>query len=234
MNAFLLPRLSKRRVVQRLLRLLFRWLTRVEVTGLEHIPRQGRAILATNHLSRLDPPLIFVVVDREDLTALAAKKYRRVPLLRQLLEAADVIWLDRSAPDAKALRQALAHLRRGGLLGIAPEGTRSPTQALQRGKPGVAYLAAMAEAPVIPVAIWGTEGWYRHWLRLRRPRLRVRIGPPLRLGPMPRQGRDQWLQERTDQIMAHIAALLPPPYRGVYARHPLLSAPSAPPQEESP
>lgn len=213
----------RRRVLHILIRALFRLLTRIEVEGWERIPRKGGVILATNHLSRLDPPLIFILCDRPDVTALVAEKYRRWPILRQMLEAVDGIWINRFAPDARALRQALRHLRQGGVLGVAPEGTRSHTGGLLPGKPGVVYLAAMSGVPIVPIAIWGTEGWHRKLLRLRRPVLHVRVGEPFSIGPLPAKGRDEWLQAKTDEVMLRIAALLPPAYRGVYADHPRLA-----------
>ncbi len=225
---------TRRRWLQRVLRFLFHLLTRVEVHGWERIPSQGGAILAVNHLSRLDPPLIFVLCERDDLTALVAEKYRRLPFYRQLIDTVDGIWINRFAPDARALRRALRHLRQGGLLGVAPEGTRSPTQALIPAKPGVAYLAAMADVPVVPIAIYGTERWWRALLRLRRATIHVRVGRPFRLGPIPRQQRDAWLRAKTDEIMLRIAAMLPPSYRGVYAEHPELPRYLRLAQEEGP
>lgn len=211
------PSLRLRRLIRATLRLLFNTLTRVQVEGWEHFPKQGPALVVVNHLSRLDAPLVYALSDRDDLTALVAKKYRRWPPFRWLVEAVGGIWLDRQRPDAQALRAALAHLRQGGLLGIAPEGTRSPTRALQRGKPGAAYLAALAQVPVVPVAVWGTERWLEELLRLRRPHLHVRVGAPFHLPPLPRHDRDAWLEAQTQRLMCRLAALLPPTYRGVYA-----------------
>ncbi len=214
----------RRRGLQALLRLLFRLLTRIEVEGWERIPREGGGILAVNHLSRLDPPLIFVLCERHDLTALVAEKYRHWPVIRQMVDIVDGIWINRFAPDAQALRQALRHLRRGGLLGIAPEGTRSHTGGLLPGKPGVVYLAALAGVPIVPIALWGTERWWRELLRFRRAVIHVRVGEPFEVGRLPSaEQRDAWLQEKADEVMLRLAALLPPAYRGVYAQHPRLA-----------
>lgn len=212
----------RRQALHKFLRFLFRVLTRVEVAGWERIPQAGGALLAVNHLSRLDPPLIFVLSERQDLTALVAEKYRRWPIIRQLIDAVNGIWINRFAPDAQALRRALRYLRQGGMLGIAPEGTRSKTGGLQRGKPGVVYLAALSGVPIVPIAIYGTERWWKAWLCLRRPVLHVRVGEPFVVGQMPAENRDAWLQEKADEVMLRIAALLPPEYRGVYAQHPRL------------
>jgi 1-acyl-sn-glycerol-3-phosphate acyltransferase len=180
--------------------------------------------MAANHLGRLDAPLLFTIVDRDDFTGWVAKKYQKVPLLRRLVDALHGIWIDRYNPDVQALRQAKAHLRRGGMLGIAPEGTRSPTRALIPAKPGTAFLASMVDVPVVPAAIWGTETVTREWLHLRRPQIHVRFGKPFRVSEVGRKGREKALQRNADEIMCHIAAMLPPPYHGVYRRHPRLVA----------
>ena len=107
---------------------------------------------------------------------------------------------------------------------IAPEGTRSPTAQLQPGKPGAVYLAAKTGVSLIPMSIVGTEDKevYRRLRRLRRLDITIRMGEPYSLPPLPRQNRDEFLQQNTDEMMCRIAALLPPQYRGVYADHPRL------------
>lgn len=211
-----------RRTLRIVVGFLFRVLTRMEVTGKDNIPGDGSAILAVNHLGRLDPPLVFILLERDDVTALVAKKYYGNPFFRWLINAVSGIWLDRENPDARAIREAVQFLRSGGLLGVAPEGTRSTTQALQRGKPGVAYLALAASAPIIPTAITGTERVFPELIRLRRPRIHIEFGEPFYLEPVERKNRDEALQARIDEVMCRIAALLPPEYRGVYAGHPYL------------
>jgi 1-acyl-sn-glycerol-3-phosphate acyltransferase len=212
----------KRKLLHRFFRWLFRLLTHVQVSGMEKLPPQGGYILAVNHLSRVDSVLVFAIMDRSDVTALVAKKYQRYPFFRWLINAVDGIWLDRQKPDPKALRRAWDFLRRGGVIGIAPEGTRSHTQALTRGKPGVAYLATKAEVPIVPVGVSGTERAFAELFRFRRPHLQVTFGDPFHLPPLERGRRDVSLQRNTEEIMCRIAALLPPEYRGVYADNPRL------------
>ncbi|MGB9592104.1 MAG: lysophospholipid acyltransferase family protein, partial [Candidatus Kryptoniota bacterium] len=114
-----------RNILRIILKILFRLLTRIEVSGLENLPKSGGCILATNHLSRLDPPLLFVLIDRPDLTALAADKYQRYPFFREVINAVNGIWIHREDADFHALKAARDYLIQGGMLGIAPEGTRS-------------------------------------------------------------------------------------------------------------
>jgi 1-acyl-sn-glycerol-3-phosphate acyltransferase len=178
--------------------------------------------VAVNHLNILDPPLVFAMLPRQDATALAADKHKKNPFLRWIVEAVDGIWINREGSDLHALRQAQAHLQGGGLLGIAPEGTRSPTGALIPAKTGVAFLADRTGAPVVPAAVTGTETALRQLMRLRRPAVRIEFGELFRLRPVARKTRDADLQRNTDEIMCRIAVMLPERYRGAYAGHPRL------------
>jgi 1-acyl-sn-glycerol-3-phosphate acyltransferase len=211
-----------RALIRSIIRCLFKLLSRLDVHGLENIPATGPGILAANHLGRLDSPLIFSLVERTDITSLVADKYRNNVLVRPLVNAVHGIWINREQADFRALRQALKYIQAGGLLGIAPEGTRSRTGALMDAKTGAAYLAGRAGVFVVPAGIWGTETALAQLFRLRRPLIHIRFGEPFQLPPLERGDRSAGLQENTDEIMCHIAALLPPDYRGVYAEHPKL------------
>jgi 1-acyl-sn-glycerol-3-phosphate acyltransferase len=202
---------------------LLGWMARLEVRGAENIPAQGACILAINHLSILDPAIVFSLLMRRDATALVADKHRRNPFLRWIVDQVGGIWIDRERADFSALKQALGYLRRGGMLGIAPEGTRSRVNHLIQAKPGVAFLAADGQTAILPIAIAGSEKIMRSLLRLRRARVTVIIGQPFYLPPLDRRDRDGWLARGTDEIMCRIAALLPAEYRGVYAGHPRLA-----------
>lgn len=212
----------QRKTLRAIVRKLFTLFSRLEVTGLENVPLQGGYILATNHLGRLDAPMVFATVDRDDCTALVADKYKTNPFFSWLVVTVKGIWINREDADIHALREARSFLQAGGILGIAPEGTRSRTGALEPAKTGVAYLADKAGVAVIPVAITGSETAAHSLLRLRRPCLTIRYGMPLKLPPIPRSDRDAALQSNTDEIMCRIAAMLPPANRGAYASHPRL------------
>lgn len=213
---------TRRKFLHRLLRLLVRILTRTEVAGLENIPSKGAYILAANHLGLLDPVIVFTMLERQDATGIVAKKHQRNPIFRWIVDSVDGIWINRNEADSRAIRQAKAYLDRGGILGLSPEGTRSPTHALLPAKTGVAYLADKAGVPIIPVAITGTENGMRKVFALQRPQIRVVVGKPFALPPVSRQNRDADLKRNTDEIMCRIAAMLPEAYRGVYADHPRL------------
>lgn len=203
-----------------LFRLLYFLLTRVRVEGLENLPASGGYIVAANHLSVLEVPLIYCLLNRDDVTGLVAKKHQKTALFRWIVDTVGGIWLNREETDTRALRTARDHLRNGGVLGISPEGTRSPTGSLMPAKAGVAFLADQADVPIVPVAVTGTWKATRKILMLQRPILRVRFGQPFRLPPLDRAERESGLRKNTDEIMSRIAALLPPEYRGVYHGHP--------------
>lgn len=97
---------------------------RVEYIHPEYIPASGGCIIATNHLSRLDIPILFVAPGRMDITALAADKYKHYPIFNWMLNTAKAVWIDRENADFGAMRAAVEYLKRGVALGIAPEGTR--------------------------------------------------------------------------------------------------------------
>ncbi len=211
-----------RRALRGIFRGLFRLLTRLEVSGIENIPKEGGFIFSTNHLSVIDPPLVFAWLERDDATSLVAKKHQKNTFYRWLLNSVDGIWINRQEADFKALRTARKYLEEGGVLGIAPEGTRSSTGALIEGKTGVAYLADKANVPILPSAITGTDGAVPKILRLQRPRITFQVGELLYLPPLGRNDRDAALRRNTDELMCRIAAMLPERYRGVYQDHPRL------------
>lgn len=212
----------ERNKLQRLVAWLIKHLTRTEYYGLEHLPKRGGFIVATNHVSRLDIPVLFVNPVRADITALVADKYLKNPFIRWFAVTAGGIWLDRSKADFSAFSQALATLQSGRALGIAPEGTRSYDHRLIEGKSGVVLLAHRGRVPVVPVGIAGTESALTKIFTFRTARIQVRIGPPIHLPSFSRDNREEDLQLQTEEIMCQIAALLPPDYRGVYADHPRL------------
>jgi 1-acyl-sn-glycerol-3-phosphate acyltransferase len=212
------------RIVRLLLNLLFRFFIHLDITGMENVPSSGGYIAAANHLGRIDIALVYHLLDRRDVYLMVAEKYQKYAILRWLVKHMDAIWVDRFGADFRALREMLSRLQRGGVLVIAPEGTRSQNGVLIEGRPGVSYLAAKAGVPILPVAATGTQDILvkEQFLHFHKPHITVRVGQPFMLPPLQAQDRDAVLQEYTDEIMCRIAALLPPSYRGVYADHPRL------------
>jgi 1-acyl-sn-glycerol-3-phosphate acyltransferase len=207
--------------VRRFVSALFSLVSKVTVLGAENVPSSGAFIFTPNHLSQIDTPLCLVVIPRQ-MRVFSAKKYQRNPFFYLLFEVMGCIWVRQFEADHQALHQALRHLKAGGVLAIAPEGTRSrETHALLPGRGGAALLGSRAGVLILPVGIWGTEKFVSDVLHLRRSSVTVRIGKPYHLEVSPR-AKVKELDEATDDLMCAIAALLPPSYRGVYAEHPRL------------
>jgi len=190
-------------------------LIKPEVSGKENVPPTGPLILMINHIHALDPYIVVHVFPRP-VTAIAKIEVFDIPLFGFLTRAYGVIPIQRGQVDTRALRQSLQVLQEGGALLMAPEGTRSPTYSLQQGKEGMALLAARTGAPIIPVAITGTEQRARYWRRLRRVPVRILIGNPFYLDPGEERPRRPILRAMTDEAMYQLAATLPPEYRGIY------------------
>lgn len=194
---------------------LYRVCSRYEVVGLENVPSGGPLILATNHIHFLDAPAVMVAMPWQ-VSIFSARKWARHPL-GLLLRAIGASFINRGKVDRRALRMALGVLEDGGIFGIAPEGTRSPTYQLQAARGGVAYLAHRSGAPILPVAVTGVERILPSLLRLRRARVRVTVGRPFKLPALGHKPRSEDLLEGADTVMLQLAALLPQEYRGVYA-----------------
>ena len=195
----------------------------IEVHDMEKLPA-GNFIAAANHLGRLDTAVLLCIIDREDIIMPVAEKYKNHPLFGAIGRAVNAIWLNRFEADYPALREILARMQNGGMLVIAPEGTRSRTEALQEGRMGVAFLASKSGYPVLPVALTGTEDRriMENLKRFRRSKITVRAGDLFHIQIPKGKGREQAMREATDEIMCRIAALLPEKYRGVYADQPRL------------
>jgi len=211
------------RLARMVVRPLLRAISYIDIVGLENIPETGAAIVASNHLGRLDALLAVILSDREDFVIMVAEKYQKYWFWRWVMGELDALWLNRYEADFQTLKTVIKRMKQGQILGIAPEGTRSKTESLLEAKEGATYLAVKTKAAVIPIAVWGTEdrAVVQRLLHLRKLIVHVRIGEPYVLPPMPRgKARDQFLKDQTDEMMCRIAAMLPPKYRGHYADHP--------------
>ncbi|MGH2358089.1 MAG: lysophospholipid acyltransferase family protein [Candidatus Limnocylindria bacterium] len=192
------------------------------VEGLEHVPRSGALVMAANHASLADPPIIGWAVGHQAgriVHFMAKIEVRSWPLIGWLASQSGVFFVRRGERDRGAQIQALAFLRDGEVVAMFPEGTRSHDGRLQPGRPGAAFLALRSGAPVLPVAIAGTQRLFPRGARMvRRTRMTVRIGAPFSIGHQPegRLDRDV-LSAGTERIMAAIAALLPPEQGGTLA-----------------
>ncbi len=197
-----------------------RFMTRTTYLLTDNMPPSGGFILATNHNSRVDSAILLSNPVRSDMSALVAQEYRDNLFFRIIVQAADVIWLDRSKADFSAFRVAVDRIKEGRVMGIAPEGTRSRVGKLLEGKPGIQLLTSRADVPVVAVGITGSEDMMQKLLAFRKPEITVRYGKPFKLPPISRENRDEAMQQATTEVMCQIAALLPERYRGFYKDFP--------------
>jgi 1-acyl-sn-glycerol-3-phosphate acyltransferase len=188
---------------------------RVHIEGAENTPAEGPLLVVVNHLSRMDPPLIMLSVRRR-MRVFAARKYRSNPFFFLLFQLVGVIWVRQNEADRDALRAAVELLKTGGVLGMAPEGTRSQeTHGMIRARDGGAFVATRSGVTILPVAVWGTERMIPAMLRLHRIDIFARVGKPFHVNSTSR-ARGVELEAATQQMMHAIAELLPPEYRGEY------------------
>ncbi|MDR5683492.1 MAG: lysophospholipid acyltransferase family protein [Armatimonadota bacterium] len=185
--------------------LILRALFGMRVTGREHEPRRGPFIVVSNHWSAFDPPVLGCAL-RNKVHFMAKEELFRIPVLRSWMRAVGTFPVRRGEPDRAAIRAALEIVRRGGVLGMFPEGTRNPRGYLLPAEPGAAFLALRARVPILPVGILGTLDVLPKGARMPRlRRIRVRIGPPIHLDDIPQEDA---IREVSDRIMRAIAELL--------------------------
>jgi len=201
-----------------LLRVLMKLLLRCEVSNTENVPRSGPVVVIINHVGWLDPlaasgsfPRIVVPMAKQEIfswffAGWVMRTYRAIPVKRD-------------GVDAGAVKSALRVLKQGGVLLLAPEGTRSRNCQLQPGKDGAVVLALRTNAAIVPVGVTGTQLVESHWKRLRRAPIRLSIGKPFRLRPSSAngQGRRDDTEAMTREVMYRLARQLPEAWRGVYA-----------------
>jgi 1-acyl-sn-glycerol-3-phosphate acyltransferase len=200
---------------------VLRLMYRPKVKGLENIPADEPAILAANHQSFLDDLLLPLMVPKRKVVFLAKADYFDKWYLRWFFKGANVIPVRRESHSAAedALRAGVKVLRENRLVGIFPEGTRSPDGRLYRGKTGVARMALEARVPVIPVALVGTFELMPYDRKLPRAgRVELRFGKPLRFDRHFETPADRFvLRSVTDEIMYEIMLLSGQEYVDEYA-----------------
>ena len=200
---------------------ILRLMYRPKVTGLEHIPGEGPAILAANHQSFLDDMLLPLMVPKRKVVFLAKADYFDKWYLRWFFKGANVIPVRRESRSGSeaALNAGVQALRDSNLIGIFPEGTRSPDGRLYRGKTGVARMALEAQAPIIPVAIVGTFEAMPYDRKMPRPgRTEIRFGKPLAFERYYATPADRFvLRSVTDEVMYEIMMLSGQEYVDEYA-----------------
>ena len=190
------------RFSQIVFRLLFYTVFRTRVYGRENIPKEGAVILAANHASNIDPPLMASLIERP-VSYMAKIELFENPIFGAAIRRCHAFPVKRGASDRGAIKAAVTVLKEGHMLGLFPEGTRSKTGELQKAEAGIALIASMTGAPIVPVAILNSHRIFANGGLL--PQLRIMYGAPISF-----QG-DRKSKEALDafsaEIMAHIARM---------------------------
>ena len=210
---------KRRRIMHPMLRAAVPTFCKLEVEGLEHVPREGPTCLMINHVSYLDPIVVTAAIPFRHTISLSKIENFSLPVVGWLLRQWGHYPIQRGEYDRKALMQTIALLKSGQLTLMAPEGTRHP-DGLQRAKEGMAFVATKADAVIAPAAICGAEDWRTRLKSLRRAYAKVVFGRPFRFktGGRRRIPRDE-LTRMIDQAMFQLARAMPDEYaylRGYY------------------
>ncbi len=198
---------------------LFRLLSRVQVIGTDNIPEEGAYVIAVNHVSIFEPPLITSFWPHS-IEVAGAVEILEQPIQSQIMRLYGTIPVHRGRFDRQSINAMVGRLKAGRPVLIFPEGTRSRKPSLQQASTGVAYIAAKAGANVLPVGIAGTAILADEIRRFRRTQLNMSVGEMIELPEIPWRSaeRKEILRLQTERIMFAVAGLLPRAYRGLYAR----------------
>jgi 1-acyl-sn-glycerol-3-phosphate acyltransferase len=207
----------KKKAVTTFIRILVDILCRVQDDQLDRVPQQGPLIIVSNHINFLEGPVIYTHLLPRQSTGYAAAKSWKNPFFAFVFNQWKIISIKRGEPDLHAIRKGLDALKKGWILAIAPEGTRSGDGRLQRGHPGVVLLAQKINVPILPVVHYGGEYFWQNLKRLRRTDFSIVVGHPFQIKTQDMRINSEVRQKIVDEIMYQIAALLPPENRGLYS-----------------
>jgi 1-acyl-sn-glycerol-3-phosphate acyltransferase len=199
-----------------LFRLIYSTYFRWRVCDPENVPLNGPVILASNHQSFLDPPLVGSGLPRP-VNYLARESLFRFPILGAILRSWNAVPVDRDGGGASGLRAILDRLLAGGAILLFPEGTRTKNGELQPARAGIGLTVIKSNAPVVPVRVFGTFEAFSRKHKFPRPRpIIVKYGRPIDFTPLRKEAKTctkprlkQIYQEAADRIMSEIAQLQP-------------------------
>jgi len=199
------------RLIRFVVRIIVAIIFDVHVGGRQNVPETGQLILASNHLSWIDVPLIPAFLKRRVVYMAKEEAFKaRGGWIVRFFGAFPV---KRGEADRQSLRAAEEQLKAGRILCIFPEGTRSKIHKLGQAHAGMGMIALRSDARVLPVAIYGSENVFKKF----RPRITIIFGEPMILTPKGKKITREDIDQSTKQVMHPISSILPPEYRGVYA-----------------
>ncbi len=199
------------RLIRGVVRIIAAIIFDIHTVGRQNVPETGPLIIASNHLSWADVPLIPAFLKRKVVYMAKEETFRgKGGWFVRFLGAFPV---KRGEADRQSLRTAEEQLKAGRILSIFPEGTRSKIHTLGQAHAGMGMIALRSGAPVIPVAIYGSEKSFKKF----RPHITIIYGEPMILTPKGKKITREDIDRSTEQVMLRISSMLPPEYRGVYA-----------------
>ena len=199
------------RLIRGIVRLIVAIFYDVHLVGRQNVPETGPLIVTSNHLSWADVVLIPAFLKRK--VVYMAKEETFQGKTGWLVRFFGAFPVKRGEADRQSLKTAEEQLKAGRILGIFPEGTRSKIHKLGQAHAGMGMIALRSGAPVLPVAIYGSENAFKKF----RPRITIIFGEPMILAPKGKKITREDIDQSTEQVMLRIASMLPPAYRGVYA-----------------
>jgi 1-acyl-sn-glycerol-3-phosphate acyltransferase len=199
------------RLIRVVVRVIVAIMLDVHTVGHQNVPETGPLIIASNHLSWTDVPLIPAFLKRR--VVYMAKEETFMSKGGWFVRFLGAFPVKRGEADRQSLRTAEQQLKAGRILSIFPEGTRSKLHTLGQAHAGLGMIALRSGAPVLPVAIYGSEKSFTQF----RPRITIIFGEPMILTPKGKKVTREDIDQSTEQVMLRISSMLPPEYRGVYA-----------------
>ena len=199
------------RLIRLVVRIIVAIIFDVHTVGRQNVPETGPLIIASNHLSWADVPLIPAFLKRR--VVYMAKEETFMSKGGWFVRFLGAFPVKRGEADRQSLRAAENQLKTGRILSIFPEGTRSKLHTLGQAHAGLGMIALRSGAPVLPVAIYGSEKSFTQF----RPRITIIFGEPMILTPKGKKVTREDIDQSTEQVMLLISSMLPPEYRGVYA-----------------
>lgn len=208
----------KEKIINSLIRTTLDLFCRIDKSDLKKIPLKGPAILITNHVSTLEGPLFYVNLRPRKTIAMAKAELFEKFFTRTILSTWDAVPIKRGAADMQAMKSCFKVLEEGNFLCIAPEGTRSKTGKLLRGKAGTTFFATQKKVPIIPMVHWGIRDLGKNAKKLKRTSISIKVGKPFFVekkegGRINSEDR----QKMADEMMYQIASYLPEELRGYYS-----------------
>lgn len=196
-------------------KVLMRILCKIEADEIKKVRMTGPLIICSNHTGTIEAPIFYSELYPRPVTGIAKVESWDNWFFNWVFTLWDLIPIRRGESDMDAMRAVMGALEKNAILGMSPEGTRSPT--LLKAKPGIVIMAMRSNSPIQVAAHWGGENFGANIKRLKRTDFKIRVGPVFYFDAHGERVTKEIRQQMADELMYQIAKLLPAEYRGEYA-----------------